>query len=204
MPLCNLSETSQLDTRPEIESIRSYQALQRWYWLKSELVTYAKQRGIGTACQKPELVRRIGHWLETGEAIKNSAKRATSSFDWRTETLSEETVITDSYRNTKNVRAFMKRYASDRFKFSNEFMQWMRLNQGKTLGDAAQYWIELDRRKREAGYRETALPHNQYNQFTRAISQARPGISAKEIRRIWAVKRREPGPHIYKEGDENK
>ncbi|MGD1866662.1 MAG: DUF6434 domain-containing protein [Phormidesmis sp.] len=190
------------ETRPEIESIRDSVEIQRWNWLKAELVAYARSRSIGTACQTPDLMRRNVHWLETGDAIKRSSQKPTSRFDWRTEILSETTIISDSYRNTKNVRAFMKRHASERCKFSNEFMQWMKLNQGKTLKEAVGFWTELDRKKQETGYREQALPQNQYNQFTRALSRAKPGISAEEMRRIWAIKVKGPRPHTYQMGDE--
>ena len=82
-------------------------------------------------------------------------------------------------------------------------MDWMRGNTGKRLEDVVAFWLELDRNKREEGYREEPLPQNQYNGFSRALSEAVPGISSAEIRRIWAVKRSMPGPHEYKRGDEH-
>lgn len=101
------------------------------------------------------------------------------------------------------MRRFMQTYAADHFAFSNEFMAWMKSAQGKTLQDAIEFWLELDRKKNREGYREKPLPQNQYNQFSRDISTAVPGISAREIRRIWAIKRARPGPHVYEKGDEN-
>ena len=96
----------------------------------------------------------------------------------------------------------MKTNAGEHFKFSNEFMQWMRDNTGKTLKDALAYWIELDRKKRYFGYREEPLPQNEYNQFVRALSEARPGISTKEIRRLWTIKRSKPGRPVIMPGDD--
>ena len=189
--------------RPSIENIKSCLELERWYWLRSELVAYAALLNIPSNCQKPELTKRIGQWLDTGKITKASPKITLSTFDWRKEELSLDTLITDNYSNTQNVRKFMQHNASEKFKFSNEFMEWMRTHNGKTLQDAVQFWLELDNKKRNRGYREKALPQNQYNQFTRTLSEKFPGISAAEIKRIWSVKRSGPGPHVYQAGDEN-
>lgn len=188
--------------RPAIDTLTSSVELERWYWLRSELVAFAIQIGIGSHCQKPELIKRIALWLDTGKLTKNSVVNRESSFDWRKEELSLTTVITDSYSNSQNMRRFMKQHAGNHFKFSNEFMNWMRKHSGKQLKDAVHFWIDLDQKKREAGYREAPLPQNQYNQFTRTLSEKCPGISSAEIKRIWSIKRNGPGPHVYAKGDE--
>ncbi|MEO1445737.1 MAG: DUF6434 domain-containing protein [Cyanobacteria bacterium J06635_11] len=194
---------SEQEERPAIESIESGEEFKRWYWLKEELVSYCRTLGLGTAGQKQVLTARIVTFLDTGKIVRPVSKKVTSTFDWSKETLTLGTRTTDSYRNSQNVRKFMKQQVGDRFAFSNEFMEWMRDNMGKTLADAVEFWIDLDSRKRLSGYREKPLPQNQYNQFVRALSQAKPGISNKEIRRLWAVKRAKPGPHIYQPGDED-
>jgi hypothetical protein len=188
--------------RPAIDSIRTAEELSRWYWLKAELVSFARAHGVDYNCNKPELMRRLCHWLETGEKIVIKKPRVQSGFDWGKDELTASTVITDSYRNTQNMRRFMQSHAAAHFAFSNEFMAWMKASQGKTLQDAIDFWLELDAKKRNNGYREKPLPQNQYNQFSRDISNAVPGISAADIRRIWAIKRSRPGPHVYKPGDE--
>ncbi len=189
--------------RPAIENIKTSAELYQWYWPKSELVSYARQLGIGSNCQKPELTKRLGVWLDTGKITHNTSKKKTSKFDWRNSTLSLSTVITDNYSNTQNVRHFMHEHTNGAFKFSNGFMHWMRSNCGKNLQDAQAFWTELNYKKRNDGYREKALPQNQYNQFTRTLSEKAPGISTSEIQRIWAIKRSKPGPHVYRDGDEN-
>ncbi len=122
--------------RPALESIRRAATFRRWYWLKSELVAFARSKGLPTAGNRPELTERIAHWLSAGEVKPPERRVATSRFDWRREELTPETLITDSYRNTRNMRAFMKTHAGTRFAFSNEFMAWMRANSDRTLADA--------------------------------------------------------------------
>ncbi|MEM6689807.1 MAG: DUF6434 domain-containing protein [Planctomycetota bacterium] len=189
-------------TRPPITLVRSSEELRQWYFLKSDLVAHAKSLGLSTGGNKPELIERIGIYLDTGEVVSSTRKKPKSRFDWGKEKLTMETPITDNYRNTRNVRGFMLLNASARFKFSNEFMAWMRSNVGKTLADAITFWKELDRKKK-AGYREKPLPQNQFNRFTREISSAVPGISAAKIRKVWAVKSAGAAPHSYKPGDED-
>ncbi len=192
-----------LEKRPAIERIKTGVEFERWYWLKAELLDYCRLRGLGTVGQKRELAARIVQYLDTGTVAKPQTKKVVSTFDWGKEPLTPRTKITDSYRNSQNMRQFMKAHAGEHFKFSNEFMEWMRGNEGKTLKDAIKFWRSLDQKKRQEGYREKPLPQNQYNAFTRALSEVRPGISAKEMRRLWAIKRSKPGPHIYQPGDED-
>lgn len=197
-----MTESTQ-DTRPAIGTVRSGDELRRWYWTKAELVAFARISGLPASGNKPALTDRIATWLDTGTIARVEARKATSRFDWKTETLTPDTVITDSYRNTSNVREFMKTHAHPRFAFSNEFMAWMRANAGKTLADAVTYWRELDRKKREDGYREASLPQNHFVRFSKAVAKAKPGLSAADIRRLWKRKRSGPGPHEYMPGDED-
>ncbi len=63
-----------------------------------------------------------------------------SKIDWHKEPLSLETVITDSYKNTQNVKRFLKEHFGDDFHFSREFMAFMKKNTGKTLGEVIKDW----------------------------------------------------------------
>jgi len=186
-----------------LAELTSGDELRRWYWTKTELADALRARTLSATGSKLELTERLAAELDGVTPTAAPRRRARSRFDWGRETLTLETVITDSYRNSQNMRRFMKTHASDRFAFSNEFMAWMRDHVGSTLAEAVEFWKELDRRKREEGYREAPLPQNQYNAFSRALAAAQPGISAKEIRRIWARKRAGPAPHRYEPGDEH-
>lgn len=190
-------------SRPQIETIRDGAELRRWYWLKEELIDFCRKNELHTTGRKIDLVERIVEFLASGKRMKLPAKKTKSKFDWGKTELTLSTIITDNYRNSQNVRRFFCEHAGATFRFSNEFMDWMRKNQGSTLGDAVDFWKALDHKKKNLGYREKPLPQNEYNQFTRAISEAVPGLSSKEIRRLWAIKRSKPGPHRYEPGDEN-
>ena len=64
-----------------------------------------------------------------------------SKFDWHSEPLSRETPVTDSYKNTQNVRRFLTGECGDGFKFDRAFMAWIKNGEPKTMGDVADEWL---------------------------------------------------------------
>lgn len=58
------------------------------------------------------------------------------NFDWHSALLTKDTIITDDYKNSQNVRRFFVAALGSEFKFSVKFMAWLKSNSGKTLGDA--------------------------------------------------------------------
>lgn len=63
-------------------------------------------------------------------------------FDWHKDPISNNTLITKSYKNTQNVRRYFKAECGEQFKFDRDFMQWMKDDaQGLTMGDAKQEWL---------------------------------------------------------------
>jgi ABC-type proline/glycine betaine transport system substrate-binding protein len=63
-------------------------------------------------------------------------------FDWHGGTIAADTVVTDNYRNTQNVRRFMTAACGEDFKFDRAFMAWMKDGRPKTMGDAAAEWLK--------------------------------------------------------------
>ena len=191
-----------MTNRPAISSISTSAELRRWYWLKTELVDEARRRGIKRSGAKFTILERLCHYLDTGEKppAETTPKTPRSKFDWHTETLSAETVITNSYKNTQNVRRFFKAHINETFKFNIEFMEWIKKNNGKTLGDAAAFWV-----KQQASQKKTTIkPHNQFNQYCRDFMEDNPTLGMKDARSAWARKKSLPsdsGRHVYEPGD---
>ena len=63
-----------------------------------------------------------------------------STFDWHSDPISRDTPVTATYRNTQNVRRFLKSQCGDHFKFDRPFMQWIKDGSPKTMGDVADEW----------------------------------------------------------------
>jgi len=190
--------------RPDINQIQSGNELRRWYWLKSELVDYCREHKIPYGGGKFELVDRIAYYLDTGEIKRQSSKKTTSKFNWAKETLTLETIITDSYKNNRNVREFMQQYLGQSFSFNMTFMNWMRDNTGKTLADAIEFWRGVEIQKSEGRFEQEIPDHNQYNQYMRDFFADNPKLTIKEARQCWDYKRQLPsdsGRHIYEPDD---
>ena len=71
-----------------------------------------------------------------------------TAFDWHSDTITRDTPVTASYRNTQNVRRFLKSQCGAHFTFNRPFMQWIKDGAPKTMGDVADEWL---RRQAEEG-----------------------------------------------------
>lgn len=194
------------ENRPEISKIATGAELKRWYWLKSELVEHAKTIKVRTTGGKFEILERIAHYLDTGEPTRPEDRTAkpTSSFDWHSADLGLQTVITDSYKNSQNVRRFFKRHLGDGFSFNIRFMAWMRENTGKTLQDAITEYQAQKAETAKPGFQSEIAHHNQFNQYTRDFLADNPDLGLKDVRHYWALKRKRPsenGRHAYERSD---
>ncbi|MBL7993683.1 MAG: hypothetical protein JNN25_19755 [Candidatus Kapabacteria bacterium] len=90
----------------DITAIQTGKELKQWYWLKQELVAFAKHLGISAAGSKFEILERLANALDNIPAEPQTlATKSTpqSRFNWATEALTTSTVITDSYKNSQNV-----------------------------------------------------------------------------------------------------
>ena len=169
---------------------------------KEELMAEAKRRGLKYSDGKFVILDRIAHFLDTGEMSLpgDSKPKPKSKFDWHSAPLTPETIITDSYKNSQNVRRFFKSQIGEGFRFTIGFMDWIRLNHGATLADAV---VEYQRMT-AAGEKAPIRDHNQFNQYTVDFLKDNPGAGMAEVRRVWALKRALPsegGRHVYDRSD---
>jgi len=176
--------------RPELNTKISLENFQNFYWLKTELISFCRANGISTTGGKIEIVRRIEHYLTTGKVIQTSLKPVpTSSFDWKDAALNLNTKLTDNYKNTENVRAFMTMHIGPHFKFNTEFMNWSKVNAGKSLADAIQEWNRIYDLKRNKDIKKIIPPQFEYNIFIRNFFTDYPGMSLKEAIKCWKIKK---------------
>ena len=61
-------------------------------------------------------------------------------FDWHSDPITHQTPVTESYRNTQNVRRFLKAQCGNHFRFDRPFMAWIKDGTEKTMGDVAKEW----------------------------------------------------------------
>ena len=191
--------------RPILNKYISPKDFKEFYWLKQELTDFCRTLKIPTNGSKIDLTNKIESYLFTGEIkqnLKNSVK-VKSNFDWNKEVLSTETAITDSYKNTTNVRTFFINQIGSTFSFNVKFMKWMTENNGKNLGNAIIYWKELAEIKKDKNYQNEIEPQFEYNRYMRAFLSDNPRLSIKDAIEFWNIKRMKRGTNEYERTDLN-
>ena len=64
------------------------------------------------------------------------------ALDWHRDVITPQTPVNAGYRNTQNVRRFMREACGPAFRFDRSFMAWMSDGTPKTMGDAAAEWLK--------------------------------------------------------------
>ena len=64
-----------------------------------------------------------------------------AQFDWHADPITRFTRVDASYRNTQNVRRFLRGQCGAGFRFDRAFMGWIRNGAEKTMGDVADEWL---------------------------------------------------------------
>lgn len=189
--------------RPTLNKNISLTDFNEFYWLKEELVAFCRTEGISTAGGKLELAERIQTYLSTGTIVKPETiiKKSHSTFDWKTEPLTPSTIITDSYRNSENVRAFFLTEIDSHFSFNVKFMNWMKQATGKTLQDAVDEWKKINDLKKDKNYLTEIAPQFEYNRYIRAFLADNPALTTKDAMKYWKLKKAQRGTNEYEPED---
>jgi Domain of unknown function (DUF6434)/SAP domain-containing new25 len=189
--------------RPHFSDIKTGDEFKRWYWLKEELVAYCKLANISCVGVKFDILERIAQHLDNDSFVeKTRTLNPKSKFDWHSEPLHLDTIITDSYKNGQNVRRFFQTHCDPKFSFNIAFMAWMTQNVGKTLQDAVSEWQRLNAQMKDKNFKTDIPKGNQYNQYLRDFFEDNPTKTLKEARRFWELKRALPLEfHKYERSD---
>jgi hypothetical protein len=190
-------------SRPSLSEKISLQDFTDHYWLKEELIHFCKKIGINSSGGKIEIVQRIQVFLSTGKIIdKVISKKTTSRFNWNSESLSLQTIITDNYKNTENVRTFFEKQIGSHFYFTTAFMEWMKKNVGKKLKEAILQWNKLYKlSKTTSSKKKKIAPQFQYNQYIKDFLENNSTLKIKDAIFCWNIKRSLPGSKKYEKND---
>jgi len=74
-------------------------------------------------------------------AFKRDTTMQMDNFDWHSDQITNNTPITKTYRNTQNVRRYLKKACGPDFKFNREFIAWIKNGKPKTMGEVASEWL---------------------------------------------------------------
>ena len=188
--------------QPELNDKLSVTDFKDFYRLKKELTDFCKSKGISATGSKQELTERIITYLQSGKITKTvPAQQTISKFDWNNAVITLDTIITDNYRNSENVRAFMKRETGSHFRFNTLFMNWMKQNTGKTMRDAVTAWKQIYELKKDKNYHTTISSQFEYNTYIRDFLADNKDKSLKEAIQCWKLKRNQRGDNVYAKSD---
>ena len=70
-----------------------------------------------------------------------------SKLNWHSDPITRATPVATNYRNTQNVRRFLKQQCGEHFKFDRPFMLWIKDDTEKSMGDVADEWTRRQARK---------------------------------------------------------
>jgi hypothetical protein len=187
--------------RPNLDKHISVKDFNEFYWLKEELIKFCRTIGISTSGEKIEIADRIRHYLLTGTIPKTNKLKINSTFNWDKEILTCETIITDNYKNSRNVRNFFVREIGSHFALNVIFIKWIKENAGKNLGDAITAWNRIYEMKKDKNYVSEIGPQFEYNRYMRAFLNDNPKLSSKDAMKYWKLKRSQRGTNEYHRKD---
>jgi SAP domain-containing new25/Domain of unknown function (DUF6434) len=169
--------------RPPLARSLDATEFRRWYWLKQELLDFAKQEGIATSGDKPTLSNRIALFLTGVDAqqISTTIRTARHTISRRLpEPLTAETVLGPRQASSQQLRTFFETEIGRRFSYDVHMRTFLASDQHKTLGDAVEHWYAT----RGAAKPET-LPQLELVRFTKAWHAANPTGTQVECRAAW-------------------
>lgn len=180
------------DARPQLTTELSEAEFRRWYWLKSELIGFARSEGFSTSGSKPELADRIAAFLD-GKPLP-PPKRARNASRHIEGPIGRSTVIPPNQTASQQLRPFFVEEIGSSFRYDHFMRTFLAENAGRTLGDAVDHWYET----RGVEPPET-LEQLELIRFTKAWHLAHPDGTAAECRAAWRTHRslpvdRRPGP----------
>jgi SAP domain-containing new25/Domain of unknown function (DUF6434) len=168
------------EQRPPLNSDISGTELLRWYWLKDELAGLARQLGVGAGGGKQELSARLVAALDGKPVPAAEPARRGSARGMLAGLLTSETVMPAGQRCSQELRQFFTDQIGPGFHFDASMREFITLGEGRTLGDAIQYW----HRTRSQPSADIA-PQFELNLFMRDWHAGHPGGTRSEALRAW-------------------
>ena len=173
--------------RPELNDALSAAEFGRWYWLKSELVAFCRQRGLSCQGGKQEIARRIEAAL-SGQAtacLQGPRSRAPSAP--MPERLEPSTVIGRHWRLSRSLRVYFEGVHGPGFHFNEALRQFLAQGCGRTLAEASEHYRQSLQQPKGSIARQF-----EYNRHTREFFATHPGATRQQAIASWWAKRGKP------------
>jgi hypothetical protein len=169
--------------RPSLSPALAAKEFRRWYWLKEELIAFAKQERLSTTGDKPTLANRIELFLsgldpKIASATTQAARQTVSKR--LAEPLTPATVLGPKQASSQQLRRYFKQAIGPSFSYDIHMRTFLASDHTKTLGEAVEHWHA----SRNAMKPDT-LPQLELVRFMKAWHQANPTGTQMECRAAW-------------------
>ena len=170
------------------------------YWLKVELVAFARVLGLPSHGAKPALSARIDAFLR-GKPNRSepSPERDQGSRDSDASLRRETPVI--HYKSDSRTRAFFESQIGPSFHFTYYLNQYRLARDGLTYGDLVDEWIAERDRRLDDDYTASIAEHGKYNRYVRDYfaDENNQGKSMRDAAASWnAIKNNRGEPRYRK------
>ena len=171
--------TSKRNNRPVLHEHMSLSDFRECYWMKDDLVAFARRLGVATKGYKPELVARIERRLRGLPEANETPKRPKPGRDSEKSLTLETPVV--NYKSDAKTRAFFEKMIGPHFHFTYHLNQYRLHNRGLTYGDLVDEWIAEHERRKKSRYMAPIASHGEYNRHIRDFF-ADPANNGKTLR----------------------
>ena len=181
--------------RPEMD-VTEFRA---YYWMKADLVRFARQLGLPTHGYKPELCARIEWRLQGLPALTESALETPNVQRDSDRPIRRDTPVV-RYMSDAKTRAFFESQIGPGFHFTYRLNQYRLAHRTLTYGDLVDEWIAERDRRRNPSYEAEIAQHGKYNRFIREYfaDQLNRGKSLRDAADAWnEIKTRKGDPRYW-------
>jgi hypothetical protein len=170
---------------PQLRLGMRVQDFDECYWMKEDLINFARELGLRTDGYKPEVMARIRRRLLGLAPLKDTRSRETGPRD-SDKPLTRDTPVVN-YKNDERTREFFKRQIGPEFHFTYHVNQYRLKNPGLTYGDMIDEWLAENERRKRKDYKPRLAKHGEYNIFVRAFfaDPVNHGKSMREAAAAW-------------------
>jgi len=165
------------------------------YFLKEELKDFCRSQGLKVSGSKQDLEKRIVHYLETGEELREAAVNRNSTLP-STE-ISLDSRLGENFRCSEDKRQFFETHIGKGFKFKVKFQKWLKQNPDRTYADAIEAYGEIQGSKEKTKIGKQF----QYNQYIRDFFEDNGDKSLDDAIRCWKYKKSIKGHNKYEKSD---
>jgi hypothetical protein len=167
--------------RPSLFEVGTGAELTRWYWLKTELIGYAREQGIVSTGSKADLIERIAAHLDGRPLAPAAAGRPSAGSAQLSGPLDADTVIPAGQRASRALRAYFIDAVGPSFRFDDAMRTFIADGAGRTLGEAVDHWnATRDRPRTDIG------AQFEFNRFIRDWHRDHPSGTRAGARAAWA------------------